>query len=211
MRLIDNVNNTVRDDLEVQIKKDSKVSVAAACFSIYAFKELKKQLEKIDEFRFIFTSPTFLKEEDSSKVSKEFYISRLNRERDLYGTEFEIKLRNKLTQRAIAKECADWIRRKASFKTNVTQEYMQGFMSVNESTYMPMNGFTTVDLGCEKGNNVYYPVQETEEAYDIIEVYEKNFGKCINKVVEPAGLPIPTYEEPKKSIWQQIIDLIAGF
>ena len=37
-----------------------------------------------------------------------------------------------------------------------------GFMTVDESTYMPINGFTTVDLGCERGNNAYYPVQKTE-------------------------------------------------
>ena len=80
----------------------------------------------------------------------------------MYGTEFEVKLRNELTQKAIAKECADWIRRKATFRSNVTQEQMMGFMSVDESSYMPINGFTTVDLGCERGNNAYYPVQKTE-------------------------------------------------
>jgi SNF2 family DNA or RNA helicase len=60
------------------------------------------------------------------------------------------------------KECADWIKRKAVFKSNITQEQMMGFMTVDESTYMPINGFTTVDLGCERGNNAYYPVQKTE-------------------------------------------------
>lgn len=161
MKFLDNVNNTVRDDLEVQLKKGSKVSIAAAYFSIYAFKELKKQLEKVESFRFIFTSLTFLKD-DSKKESKEFYISRLGRERSLYGTEFEIKLRNKLIQRAIAKECADWIEKKAQFKTNTTQAQMPGFMTVDESTYSRIDGFTTVDLGCEKGNNVYYPVQKSD-------------------------------------------------
>lgn len=161
MKVFDNVTNIVRDDMEKTIKRNSKVSVAAACFSMYAYSELKKQLESIDEFRFIFTSPTFVTEK-AKKQKREFYIPRLTREQSLYGTEFEIKLRNEMTQKAIAKECADWIRRKATFKSNTTGENMPGFMTVDGSTYMPINGFTTVDLGCERGNNAYYPVQKTE-------------------------------------------------
>ena len=161
MLIIDNINKTVKEDLQAGIQKGSKMSVAAACFSIYAYQELKKQLEGIEELRFIFTSPTFITEK-ASKAQREFYIPRISRERSLYGTEFEVKLRNELTQKAIAKECADWIRHKVVFKSNVTQEQMMGFMTVDESTYMPINGFTTVDLGCERGNNAYYPVQKTE-------------------------------------------------
>ena len=161
MQILDNINQTVRSDLQVSIKKGSKVSIAAACFSIYAYQELKKQLDSIDELRFIFTSPTFIQEK-IPKEKREFYIPRLNRERSLYGTDFEIKLRNELTQKAIAKECAEWVRKKITFKSNVTQEQMMGFLTVDESTYMPINSFTTVDLGCERGNNAYYPVQKTE-------------------------------------------------
>lgn len=153
---------TVKEDLRSSIHRKSKLSIAAACFSIYAYQELKEQLEGIDELRFIFTSPTFVTEK-VPKAQREFYIPRLSRERSLYGTEFEIKLRNELTQKAIAKECADWIRRKVTFKSNVTQEQMMGFMTVDKSTYMPINGFTTVDLGCERGNNAYYLVQRTED------------------------------------------------
>ena len=158
MKVLDNITNTVRDDLRVEIKRGSRISVAAACFSIYAYQELKKQLESVEEFRFIFTSPTFV-EEKSEKQKREFYIPRLSRETSLYGTEFEIKLRNEMTQRAIAKECADWIRRKARFKSNTTGENMMGFMTVDakdaQTAYAPMAGFTTVDLGCERGNNTY--------------------------------------------------------
>jgi Zn-dependent M16 (insulinase) family peptidase len=65
MQIIDNINKTVKDDLQVGIHKGSKMSVAAACFSIYAYQELKKQLDGIDELRFIFTSPTFVTEKAS--------------------------------------------------------------------------------------------------------------------------------------------------
>lgn len=168
MKILDNVSNTVRDDLRVEIKRGSRVSIAAACFSMYAYQELKKQLESVEEFRFIFTSPTFVKEK-TQKQKREFYIPRLSRETSLYGTEFEIKLRNEMTQRAIAKECADWIRRKAKFKSNTTGENMTGFMTIDaghvQTAYMPMTGFTTVDIGCERGNNTYNMVNCMEAPF----------------------------------------------
>ena len=76
MQIIDNINMTVKGDLQAGIKKGSRLSVAAACFSIYAYQELKKQLESIDELRFIFTSPTFVTEK-ASKAQREFYIPRI--------------------------------------------------------------------------------------------------------------------------------------
>ena len=164
MELIDNTTKTLRDDLTVEIKKSSKLSIAAACFSIYAFQELKKELQGIEELRFIFTSPTFITEK-AKKEKREFYIPRLNRERSLYGTEFEVKLRNELTQKAISKECADWIRAKVTFKSNTTNENMMGFINVDDKNYMPVQGFTTVDLGCERGNNAYNMVQKTEAPF----------------------------------------------
>ena len=168
MKILNNITNTVRDDLRVEIKRGSKISVAAACFSMYAYQELKKQLESVEEFRFIFTSPTFVKEK-AEKQKREFYIPRLSRETSLYGTEFEIKLRNEMTQRAIAKDCADWIRRKAKFKSNTTGENMTGFMTVDakdaQTAYMPMSGFTTVDIGCERGNNTYNMVNCMEAPF----------------------------------------------
>ena len=168
MKIFDNISEIVRDDMADTIKKGSKVSVAASCFSMYAYKELKKQLEGVENFRFIFTSPTFTTEK-ASKEKREFYIPRLNRESSLYGTEFEIKLRNEMTQKSIAKECADWIRRKAVFKSNITGENMQGFMTVDSSAeqvaYMPMAGFTTVDIGCERGNNSYNMTNRMEAPF----------------------------------------------
>lgn len=140
MELINNTTKTLRDDLAAEIKQGSKLSIAAACFSIYAFQELKKELQGIDELRFIFTSPTFTTEK-TKKERREFYIPRLNRERSLYGTEFEVKLRNELTQKAIAKECAEWIRQKVTFKSNVTNENMMGF----EKWYASQSDYRTVE------------------------------------------------------------------
>ena len=164
MELINNINKTLRDDIVAHMKAGSRLSIAASCFSIYAFQELKEALKDIKELRFIFTSPTFTTEK-TPKQQREFYIPRLDRERTLYGSEFEVKLRNELTQKAIARECAEWIREKACFKSNKTNEQMMGFINLDDISYSPINGFTTVDLGCEKGNNAYTMIQKAEAPF----------------------------------------------
>lgn len=185
VKVFDNITEIARDDMASTIEKGSKVSIAAACFSMYAYKELKKQLESVEEFRFIFTSPTFVSEK-AEKQKREFYIPRLNRENSLYGTEFELKLRNEMTQRAIAKECAEWIKRKARFKSNTTGENMGGFITVenkmNQLAYMPISGFTTVDIGCERGNNSYNMINRFDAPFSMsyIQLFEnlwKDKGK----------------------------------
>src|SRR5690554_6428220 len=170
MELIDNINRLLGDDLKQTIQPGARLKIAASCFSMYAFEALKAELEKIDELNFIFTSPTFVAHEVTDKIRKErreFHIPKLDRERSLYGSEFEIQLRNKLTQRAVARECADWIRRKAKFKSNRTKAPMQQFACVQaggtDTAYMPLHGFTAVDLGYQQGNAVSNLVNRMDE------------------------------------------------
>ena len=74
-----------------------------------------------------------------------------------------------MTQRAIARECAGWIKRKAVFKSNRTGENMSGFMAIDspkeQAAYLPLNGFTTVDIGCERGNNSYNMINRLEAPF----------------------------------------------
>ena len=171
MELIDNINRLLGDDLKKTLKPHARLKIAASCFSMYAFEALKSELEKIEELSFIFTAPTFVANEVTDKVQKErreFHIPKFDRERSLYGSEFEIQLRNKLTQRAIAKECADWMRRKATFKSNRSKAPMQQFACVQAketaTAYMPLHGFTAVDLGYQQGNAVSNLVNKMDEA-----------------------------------------------
>lgn len=177
MEIFNNTTHVVCDDLKKVITPKSKLSIAAACFSIYAFQELKQQLQSIDSLQFIFTSPTFVAEK-TPKEKREFYIPRLNREKSIYGTEFEVRLRNELSQKAIAKECAAWIQKKVQFRSNITRDGMNNFLMVKSDAcsyaYTPLNSFTTVDLGCKQGNNISNIVvrMEAPESHTFIETFD---------------------------------------
>ncbi len=170
MQLLDNINSLLGDDLKKTLKPHSRLMIAAASFSIYAYEALKEELESVDSVEFIFTQPTFVPDQVTDvarKQSREFHIPKAERERDFYGTEFEIQLRNKLTQRAIARECADWLRRKATFRSNRGSAPMQQFAVVQTrepaAVYMPLHGFTAVDLGYRPGNAVSNIVSKFDE------------------------------------------------
>ncbi|NKS22296.1 DEAD/DEAH box helicase family protein [Rhodococcus hoagii] len=169
MRIIDNINELLGDDLKSEITPGSKVRIAASTFSIFAFEALRKELEQVEELEFIFTSPSFVTSTATDRIPKErreFFIPQARGgESSLYSSEFEIRLRNKLTQRAIAKECADWVRRKVTFRSNSTGNPMQQFAVVDDTAaYMPLQGFTTADLGYERGNAVSNMVQRIDDA-----------------------------------------------
>lgn len=178
----DNIHTKIVDDLRKKLKASSKVSIAAASFSIYAYEALKEELEQVDCVNFIFTSPTF-NTDKSEKQKREFYIPKLNRERSLFGSDFEIRLRNQLTQRAIARECADWIRRKARFKTNITHGSMNSFLNIRVGedtyTYMPFNEFTTTELGLDRGNNIC-PMVVGMPGHSSTDMFLRNFSELWN-------------------------------
>jgi hypothetical protein len=169
LRIIDNINELLGDDLRSEIRPGSKLRIAASTFSIFAFEVLRKELEHIEELEFVFTSPSFVTEKATDRLPKErreFFIPHAGSgESTLYGSEFEIRLRNKMTQRAIARECAEWVRAKVRFRSNTTGAPMQQFAIVDErSTYLPLQGFTSADLGYERGNAVSNMVTKLDEA-----------------------------------------------
>ncbi|RUT78424.1 helicase-related protein [Ancylomarina longa] len=159
-KIFDNISNLWGEDLKLNIKKGSKVQIAASCFSIYAYEELKTQLEQVDSLEFIFTTSATLNDKVSEKLkkdSRQYHIPKDNLN-DIYGSEFEIELRNKLKQKAIALECAEWIKRKVTFKTNVENVPMQQLVNLRQNgqstTYFPIQGFTTADMGYQRNNAV---------------------------------------------------------
>ncbi len=197
MKLIDNVNTRLGDDLKETIRKGSKLSIAASTFSIYAFEALKKELGQVDELRFIFSSPTFI-EEKFQKESRRFYIPHIYRESELCGGEFELRLMNQLNQRAIAKECSRWVKEKVTFKSNkLNNQPLNGMIHIAKrkeeaSAYSNVSGFTTSDLGI---------------------THKKGFPTFINKVDYPESIAFLDYfnqvwenEEDLKDVTQKVQD-----
>ena len=186
MKIVDNISNLLGDDLKATLGHGARLKVAASCFSIYAFEALKAELSKIESLQFIFTAPTFVATQATDRLRKErreFFIPKAARERGLYGTDFEIQLRNKLTQRAVARECADWIRKKARFRSNTTSAPMQQFIHAGTKdggvAYMPIGGFTAVDLGYQKGDAVSNLVSRIDDLAHT-EIYLQLFNQIWN-------------------------------
>lgn len=166
MKLIDNVNTRLIDDLKQTITKGSRLHIAGASFSIYAYEALKKELNQIDELQFIFSSPTFI-EENLKKDARQFYIPHIYNEADLCGGDFELRLRNQLNQRAIAKECAEWVKKKVTFKSNRNRTPLNGLIYIEgkekkEFAYSGISSFTTSDLGLTQRKGFPTLIQQTD-------------------------------------------------
>ena len=176
MKVIDNKSQKLGDDLKEELKKGDKLNVAAAVFSMYSYHELKKQLNQIDEFNFIFTNPTFIKEKKKEKQERLFEINNHKAEKSLLGSEFEINLKNKLNGKAIAKECANWIKKKATFKSNVNNNMIQKFTNIDERvTYIGTEEFSSVGLGYQKDNTIFNPIVRIDEGENVKQ-YLKSFN-----------------------------------
>ena len=169
--MVDIINNTSKllgDDLKIELKNGSRLRIAASCFSIYAYNALKEELEKIEALSFLFTTPTFLSEQVSDNIKKEkreFFIPKLS-ETGICGTEFEIKLKNQMTQKAIARECAEWIKNKVKIKTLKAPISTQTMINITADDahvhYTPVEGFTTADLGYERNDSKLIGIMKTD-------------------------------------------------
>ncbi|MCL1826884.1 MAG: SNF2-related protein, partial [Candidatus Cloacimonetes bacterium] len=174
MDTIDNISNLFGDDLKKEIRNNSKLKIIATTFSIYAFQELKKELSQIDELKFIFSTPLFFDsfvEKNIPKEERKFYIPTEN---SIYGTKYEVRLRNKLTLKAIAKECADWIREKVRFKSVKDKNFTQSLFLADDVLYSGFNGFTLSDFGYEKDDSLFRIINKINEPAHTIQ-YIKTF------------------------------------
>ncbi len=159
MDVIDNISTLLGDDLKATLKEDDRFRCIAPAFSIYAFDALRRSLERLGRFDFIFPGPSFVADGAGlASPHRQFMIPPAMRPRDLTGTPFEIRLRNRMTARATAQDCARWIRRSARFKANVAGGGMPTFLSVDGSagltTYTNLSGLTAPDLGYEPSDGL---------------------------------------------------------
>ena len=198
MKVIDNRIEKFGEDLKQEIKINDKCYIASAVFSMYSYEELKKQLSEIDELDFIFTNPTFIKKEKEQKQERQFEIDNYKREKSIVGSEFEIKLKNKLNGKAIAKECAKWIKEKAKFKSNINNNPIQKFMNINDKiTYLNVDEFSSAGLGYQKDNTVFNPVTKIDDNYEMTRYYLQSFKELWNN------------ENILKDVTDEVVDFIS--
>ena len=198
MKVLDNRIEKFGDDLKQEIKVKDKCYIASAVFSMYSYEELKKQLSQIDELEFIFTNPTFIKKEKEQKQERQFEINNYKREKSVVGSEFEIKLKNKLNGKAIARECANWIKEKVKFKSNINNNPIQKFMNINDKiTYLNVDEFSSAGLGYQKDNTVFNPVTKIDDNYEMTKYYLKSFEELWNN------------DKILKDVTDEVVDFIA--
>lgn len=167
-KMVDNKGeNTLLNLLKEEIKPESRMAVAAAYFSLFAYNELKKELDSVEDFRFLYTKPTFYKEENDLK--RQYQIGpyqQANSEHPRFdGNSFEIQLRNKMITNSIATHATDWIKNKAQFKTIVDETTFPKEILVkqkNEKKGMQVQSeieFTADGLGITNSNrSASFPV-----------------------------------------------------
>ena len=165
IKTFDNKITIVGDDLKASIEKHSKLSIASSLFSIYGYEALKKELNSIDELRFIFTDPTFIKTDEAKKDSRFFEIKSADTQRAIAGSEFEINLKNELKGRSIAKECRKWCEEKVRFKSSRGNNALSSMTILDQnSIYLNINEFSSAGFGYKKDNVVLGQITKMEDA-----------------------------------------------
>lgn len=140
---------SVGDFLKEKIQPDSNLSIVSAYFTIYAFNHLKEHLKDIDNLRFLFGEPRFLKQIDPDKTDKK-----------TFNIEDEgLTLKNRLQQRKIARECADWIKEKAEVRSVILPNFLHGKLyhiekNGVENAILGSSNFTVSGLGLGNTKNV---------------------------------------------------------
>jgi len=142
---------TVYNELNEYIKFNSRLSVISGYFSIYAYHQMKEKLNNIDNMRFIFTEPSFIKNKDNTET-REYEINKT--EKGIFGNEYELKLKNEMTQSAVTRECAEWIEKKVEVKSyinpNLATNRMIHVENLSNEDNISINGtvdFTSDGLG----------------------------------------------------------------
>ena len=127
MEILDNTEGKrLVDALRANLDDEAKLLIISAHFSLFAFGELREELERLDSVRFLFSEPTFIQDMGWVAGAPEFDIARRaqgEREKALADSSLELTLRHKLSQRALARACASWLRGKVTFRS-VQREHM---------------------------------------------------------------------------------------
>ena len=177
--ILDNrTQGKVIDKLKEDLKSGTKVSIISAYFTIFAYQELRKELNKIDSLRLLFSMPTFV--ENKKDINREFKLSG-SYESGLAGDRYEMKLKNELKQSEIAKECAEWIRKKVEVRAYDEEHALPQKMYIMEqnngedSYIFGSSDFTSSGLGVVSSNksemNTY--MKDTASTQTMLDLFNK--------------------------------------
>lgn len=228
MEFLDNTGrNRLGDALSSALDEGSKLSIISSYFTVFAYGELKEELSKVDEVRFLFSEPTFIRRMANAKEPREFALSRVSRERSVGGRGLELTLRNNLNQRALARECADWIRAKGTFRSAKTSGVVQpgGTYVVenpNGSDHAFMGAtadFTLEGLGYERRPNTVTGVSHFEgrtEAQGLKALFESVWSNpaMVEEVTEQVAVQVSSlYREnsPEFVYFLTLYHLFRGY
>ena len=138
----------VADFLKAKIHSGSRLSVVSAYFTIYAYDALREHLDQIDHLDFLFGEPRFIASLDPDKTEKKAFI--------LDGN--GLQLANRLEQKRVARDCAEWMRKKVDIKSIRHAQLLHGKMyhianAGVEEAILGSSNFTVRGLGLGAGNN----------------------------------------------------------
>ncbi|MFA4909971.1 MAG: helicase-related protein [Desulfobacteria bacterium] len=145
-------NGTVGDFLKNSIGNNADVSIVSAYFTIYAYHHMKSNLDTINQLRFLFGEPTFIKSMDPDKVN--------TRDFKIEDDKIVIPIESRLAQKSIAKECSEWIKSKAEIRSMVKPNFLHGKMyhirqeSGIEKAIAGSSNFTVNGLGLGGSKNI---------------------------------------------------------
>lgn len=148
----------VGDFLKEHIREDADLSFVSAYFTIYAFSHLKDQLRHINRLNFLFGEPRFVKSLDPERTDTKSY--KIEDER--------LQLCNRLHQKTVARECADWIRSKVAIRSIRESNLLHGKMyHINhngiEKALVGSSNFTVSGLGYGFLPNIELNLEVTDD------------------------------------------------
>lgn len=155
--------------LNEKILPDSKLSIVSAYFTIYAYNALKEKLDEIESLDFLFGEPSFLKNLNPDLMPK--------KEFEIEDSTYEICLKNRLNQKSVARDCAEWIRNKVNIKSMVKPNFLHGKMyhiqnpNRDPLSLMGSSNFTYNGLGYGNSKNIELNL-EMQDRRDVADLKE---------------------------------------
>lgn len=139
----------VADFLIEKLSAGSELSIVSAYFTIYAYEALRRQLEEIDNLKFLFGEPRFITSLDPEKTDKKSF--KIEDE--------HLELSNRLNQKEVARCCADWISRKVEIRSIRQANFLHGKLyhlhdGHREHAILGSSNFTRRGMGLSRTPNI---------------------------------------------------------